>query len=95
MDYQELYNTIESKLKDIDRDEEYKFGLIVNIYLVTLGLRNAYFNGGVPIPTSIRELEFVEYVKVPNNFTGNYFYFIVNKDFYKSNINLFERLGES
>jgi hypothetical protein len=94
MDYQELYNTIESKLKDIKRNEEIKLELAVNIYLVILGLRTSYFNG-VPIPISVTDLEFVEYIKVPNNFNGNFFYFIVNKDFYKSNINLFERLGES
>ena len=92
MDYQELYDTIESKVKDINRDEEYKFELAVNIYLVTLGLRTAF--GNELIPEIIKDLDFVEYIKVPNKKTGRFFKFVVNKDFYKSNIKLFERLGE-
>lgn len=95
MDYITLYNNIESKL--IDTSEFYVniFKLATTIYLITLGLKTAYFNDNVLFPEKIKTLDFIKYVKVINKLNGKNFEFIVNKDFYEANVMLFTNLEKA
>ena len=94
MDYQELYNTIESKVKDIKTVSEYlKLTLTSNIYLIFLSLKNAYYNDSPSLNLSETKflLDSIVYIEIKGKRTKP-FEFIVNKDFYESNLNLFNEL---
>jgi hypothetical protein len=96
MDYQLLYNIIGSKLKDTisKYGEEYYFNLLVNTYLVALGFRTAHY--ATINPENLQDLDFIEYVKISKKMRNKgFYYFIVNKDFYKSNGELFENLRKN
>jgi hypothetical protein len=96
MDFQELYNTIESKLTNTSEFYTNIFRFATTIYLISLGLKTAYYNDSSrKIPENLKTLDFIKYVELPNKLNGRSFEFLVNKDFYEANVNLFTKLEKA